>query len=218
MGRSSSKVIAVTPDKNIAKMAFYMLQQPFFTLEPVMSSEFNRRMPSNCNISDELLHDLMTIEYETDSEYESDFDQQMDENHDENEKLESSKSGKVKSNELVQANMDSEVSLEKAQKFKQIMNKVNVSEDVEKTKIHIELSGYQFKAEHLEVRVVNGNILEVKAEHGDQKYQKQFKLAPNVIIEKIESKFNTKEEKQILSINVPKDVKIVQVPIAMDEN
>merc|ERR1712107_232976 len=191
-------------------MAFYMLQQPFFTLEPVMSSEFNRRMPSNCNISDELLHDLMTIEYETDSEYESDFDQQMDENHDENEKVES--------NELVQANKDSEVSLEKAQKFKQIMNKVNVSEDVEKTKIHIELSGYQFKAEHLEVRVVNGNILEVKAEHGDQKYQKQFKLAPNVIIEKIESKFNTEEDKQILSINVPKDVKIVQVPIAMDEN
>merc|ERR1712107_388412 len=48
---------------------------------------------------------------------------------------------------------------------------------------------------------------------------KQFKLASNAIIEKIESKFecNEEEDKQTLTIKVPKNVKIFQVPIAMEE-
>ena len=40
----------------------------------------------------------------------------------------------------------------------------------------------------------------------------------NVLFDKIESKFDTKEENaQILTINIPKDVKKHQVPISMEE-
>jgi len=50
------------------------------------------------------------------------------------------------------------------------------------------------------------------------KYQKQFKLPSNAIIEKIKSKFEAKEnDHQTLTIRIPKDVKVFQVPISMEE-
>merc|ERR1712213_63117 len=102
------------------------------------------------------------------------------------------------------------------QGFKRILN--NIKEDLEKVEIQIELVGYKFKGEHFEVRVVDENLLDIKAEGNDQKYHKQFKLASNAIIEKIESKFECNEEdKQTLTIKVPKNVKIFQVPIAWEE-
>ena len=102
--------------------------------------------------------------------------------------------------------------------FKRILN--NIKEDLEKVEIQIELLGYKFKGEHFEVRVVDDNLLDIKAEGNDEKYHKQFKLASNAIIEKIESKIecNEEEDKQTLTIKVPKKVKIFQVPIAMEEH
>merc|ERR1712107_279453 len=147
-----------------------------FELEPMMYSGFYPRLPTFQKISDELLEYLMTIEYETDSEYESDDNQSMDEHHEIQERQESnSESGeseKESSKDLVENSKNSEVSVPKSHTYKHVTNKVKVSEDLEKMEIQIELSGYTFKGEHLEVRVVDGNILEVKAEDGDQKYQK----------------------------------------------
>ena len=58
----------------------------------------------------------------------------------------------------------------------------------------------------------------VKAEDDEEKFEKKFKLPSKILVEKIESKFDVKEEDtQTLLINIPKDVKVVQVPIAMDE-
>ena len=57
----------------------------------------------------------------------------------------------------------------------------------------------------------------VKAEDDEEKFERKFKLPSNILVEKIESKFDTKEDDtQTLMINIPKDVKVVQVPIAMN--
>merc|ERR1712141_797393 len=101
---------------------------------------------------------------------------------------------------------------------KRFMSKVGYQETMEKVEIKIQFGGHKFKAENLDVQVINHNVLVVKAEDDEEKFERKFKLASNVLVEKIESKFDVKEEDtQTLMINIPKDVKVVQVPIAMDE-
>merc|ERR1712047_180368 len=101
---------------------------------------------------------------------------------------------------------------------KRIMTKVACQETMDKVEIKIQFSGHKFKAENLDVQVINDNVLVVKAEDDKEKFEKKFKLYTNILVEKIESKFDVKEEDtQTLLINIPKDVKVVQVPIAMDE-
>ena len=101
---------------------------------------------------------------------------------------------------------------------KNFMSNVSCHENMEKVEIKIQLHGHKFKAENLDVQVVNGDVLIVKAEDDEEKFERKFKLPSNTLVEKIESKFDVKEENtQTLMINIPKDVKIVQVPIAMDE-
>merc|ERR1719150_2193648 len=101
---------------------------------------------------------------------------------------------------------------------KRFMSKVTFHETMEKVEIKIQFGGHKFKAENLDVQVVNENILVVKADDNEEKFERKFKLPSNILVEKIESKFDVKEEDtQTLLINIPKDVKVVQVPIAMDE-
>merc|ERR1712062_450660 len=110
---------------------------------------------------------------------------------------------------------------EKTIKNHSMMTKVMVKEDLEKMEIKIELFGAKFKPEHLDINVVNGCVatLVVKAEDGDQKFDRQFKLPSETNIDKIDSKFfYKKEDKQTLQITIPKDVKIVQLPISMEED
>merc|ERR1711963_11700 len=57
-----------------------------------------------------------------------------------------------------------------------------------------------------------------KAENDKEKFERKFKLSSDILVEKIESKFDVKEKDvQTLIINISKDVKVTQVPIAMDE-
>merc|ERR1739848_455595 len=98
------------------------------------------------------------------------------------------------------------------------MCRVACQETMEKVEIKIQFDGHKFKAENLDVQVINDNVLVVKAEDDEEKFERKFKLASNVLVEKFESKFDVKEEDtQTLMINIPKDVKVVQVPVAMDE-
>merc|ERR1712213_249000 len=98
---------------------------------------------------------------------------------------------------------------------KRFMSKVSCQEKVE---IKIQFGGHKFMAENLEVQVINDNVLVVKAEDDEEKFERKFKLSSDILVEKIESKFDVKEEDvQTLVINIPKDVKVMQVPIAMDE-
>merc|ERR1711944_132432 len=101
---------------------------------------------------------------------------------------------------------------------KKFMSKVACHETLEKVEIKIQFGGHKFKAENLDVQVINDNVLVVKAEDDEEKFERKFKLSSDILVEKIESKFDTKEDDiQTLMINIPKDVKVVQVPIAMDE-
>merc|ERR1712062_262926 len=101
---------------------------------------------------------------------------------------------------------------------KKFMSKVTCQETMEKVEIKIQFGGHKFMAENLDVQVINGDVLIVKAEDEEEKFERKFKLPSNILIEKIESKFDAKEDDmQTLMVNIPKDVKVFQVPIAMDE-
>ena len=78
--------------------------------------------------------------------------------------------------------------------------------------------GHKFKAENLDVQVVNKDVLIVKAKDDEEKFERKLKIPSNTLVEKISSKFDVKEEDfQTLLINIPKDVKFFQVPIVMEE-
>merc|ERR1712047_66722 len=101
---------------------------------------------------------------------------------------------------------------------KRFMTKVACQETMDKIEIKIIFAGHKFKAENLDVQVINDNVLVVKAKDDEEKFERKFKLSSNILVEKIESKFDVKEEDiQTLILNIPKDVKVTQVPIAMDE-
>merc|ERR1712107_630580 len=93
----------------------------------------------------------------------------------------------------------------KKQVAKRFGSKVNINETMDKVEIIIELIGHKFNAEHLDVQVIDGNVLLVKAEDGDKKFERKFALSKNANVEKIESKFaNKNEEKQILMLQFQK--------------
>ena len=101
---------------------------------------------------------------------------------------------------------------------KQFMSRVSCQEDMEKVEIKIQLHGHKFKAENLDVQVINYDVLVVKAEDDQDKFERKFKLSSDVLFDKIQSKFDVKEENaQTLTIHVPKDIKRIQVPISMEE-
>merc|ERR1739847_156783 len=101
---------------------------------------------------------------------------------------------------------------------KRFMSKVACHETMEKVEIKIQFGGHKFKGENLDVQVINEDVLVVKAEDDEEKFERKFKLPSNILIEKIESKFDAKEENtQTLAIHVPKDIKRIQVPISMEE-
>merc|ERR1712018_118646 len=101
---------------------------------------------------------------------------------------------------------------------KKFMSKAACQEGMEKVEIKIQFGGHKFKAENINVQVINGDVLVVKAGDDEEKFERKFKLPSNILVEKIESKFDTKEEDtQTLMINIPKDVKVTQLPISMDE-
>ena len=81
-------------------------------------------------------------------------------------------------------------------------------EDMAKVEIKIQLQGHTFKAENLNVQVINDDVLFVKAKDGKEKLENLIKLPSNVLVNKIQSKFFIIDEKtQTLLINFPKDVK-----------
>ena len=97
-----------------------------------------------------------------------------------------------------------------------LSTKVQVTEDLEKLQIEIEFSGYQFKPEHLDVHLVNENTLAISAKDGEHNFERKFKLASNCQMDKIMPKFKDDENKQVLSITVPKEAKkTLNIPISL---
>jgi len=122
------------------------------------------------------------------------------------------------SDSTTEENRNIEVSAENKTMVPSFMSKVTSQEDVEKVNIKVILCGHKFQPENLDVQVINDNVLVVKAEDDVERFERKFKLPNNVKVDKIVSKFDTKEENvQTLTINIPKDVKKHQAPISMEE-
>ena len=119
-------------------------------------------------------------------------------------------------------------SLSSPHQVSQLMTQVHVDENLDRVQIQIEFSGYGLKPEHLDVQVVNNDVLLVKAENDQnkQKFERKFKLPAKCQLDNIQPKFkiaaaaeNSEQEDdsitQTLNILVPKvDVtKTVNIPI-----
>ena len=116
------------------------------------------------------------------------------------------KEHKIKNEQIIQA----------SSKPAHLSTKVQVNEDLEKLQIEIEFSGYQFKPEHLDVKLENENTLVISAKDGEHNFERKFKLASNCQMDKIMPKFKEDENKQILSITVPKEAKkTLNIPISL---
>merc|ERR1712062_771530 len=222
MGNSTLKFKKQTSKRrktqNLIKMAFYIYEQPAFPMEhfhpgfcqPLRSMS----RPRHCNLLENLFDDENTACQSSQSCCSS-----RSSNKSEEKSSISTKEEKKMEVEVDKTNKENK-SMEPVTKTtsKRFMFKVSCQETMEKVEIKIQFGRHKFKAENLDVQVINDNILVVKAKDDEEKFERKFKLSSDVLVEKIESKFDVKEEDvQTLIINIPKDVKVTQVPIAMDE-
>jgi len=223
------------------KMAFYFVEEPHFAMEHYLPYQRQRRHRFhrkplhqqwiNRKVQNQLLNELFE-DSSSDEECFSeprqfsieDFFQAMTERKEtqkpienKGETTESSDNDETMDVVSDQAKVPTKEVTE-VSKVTKLGTKVSVHETMEKVEIKVELLGHKFKAEHLEVKVIDGNVLVIKAEDGEKQFERKFNLPEKCNVEKIESKFNAKEEeKQTIMISIPKDVKIVNIPIAMDE-
>merc|ERR1712062_609765 len=200
--------------KILIKMAFYIYEQPAFSADHFHPGFYQplRSMsrPKHWNHLEKLFGGLETTCQSSQSWCSSRSENKSEEKSAEHGQRE------VEVNTANEENEPIEPSTKTASK--RFMSKVACQETMEKIEIKIQFGGHSFKAENLDVQVINDNILVVKAEDADEKFEKKFKLSSNTLVEKIESKFDAKEEDvQTLIINIPKNIKVVQVPIAMDK-
>jgi len=199
-------------------MAFYIYEQPAFSME-----HFHPRFPQPLRIHSRPRYwNLLENLFEQDSmSLESGRHFCKKESLEKSEeKSSSSKVQESKSEVEVDKSNEANKAMEPVTKTisKQFMSRVSCQEDMDAVKIKIQFHGHKFNAENLDVQVINDDVLVVKAEDDEEKFEKKFKLSSNVVFDKIESKFDIKEENmQTLVINIPKDVKKFQVPISMEE-
>ncbi len=130
-----------------------------------------------------------------------------------------------KEQEVMEVNGDKEKEVAEVQpqvvkKVARLSTMINVNEDLQKLSIDITLDGHKFEAEHLEVQVVDNDVLVVKAEDGDKKFERRFRLPAKANLDKIEARISVdkeKENRQKFAITVPKEVNVKTIPISMEE-
>merc|ERR1712004_471363 len=219
MGRSTLKFKKQTskPRKNtnLIKMAFYIYEQPAFTMDHFHPGFYqpltSMSRPRHWNLLEKLFDDEETTCQSTQSCCSS---RSANKSEDKS-KISRTEKGKMEV-EVDKVNEENKT-MEPATKTvsKRFMSKVSCQETMEKVEIKIQFGGHKFKAENLDIQVINDNVLMVKAEDNEEKFERKFKLSSHVLADKIESKFNIKEEDiQTLIIDIPKDVKVTKVPIA----
>merc|ERR1712004_793055 len=207
MGRSTLKFKKQTSKRrktqNLIKMAFYIYEQPAFPMEhfhpgfcqPLRSMS----RPRHWNLLEKLFDDEKTAFQSSQSCCSSRSANKSEEKS----SISTTEQGQMEV-EVDKTNQENR-SMDPATKkiSKRFMFKVSCQETMEKVEIKIQFGGHKFKDE---------------AEDDEEKFERKFKLASDILVEKIESKFDVKEEDfQTLIINVPKDVKVTQIPIVMDE-
>ena len=102
---------------------------------------------------------------------------------------------------------------------KRTSQNVSVKEDLSQMEIKVELQGYNIKPEDLDVQVINDAIIQVKAESENLQFDRKFKIPANTQMDKIECKVSApQEQKQTVSILIPKANKVTPIPVAMMES
>merc|ERR1711963_529180 len=223
MGSSDRKIRDVTSklrkkENNNNKMAFYIYEQPAFSVEHFHPGFYQPLRSVSRPRHWNLLESLFEQEVDPSQSSQSCCTSRSVGKSVEKSSNSTSEEGKMEV-EVDKTNKENKVMEPVIKTFsKKFMSKVARQETMEKVEINIQFGGHKFKAENLDVQVINGNVLIVKAEDDEEKFERKFKLPSKSLVEKIESKFDTKEENtQTLMITIPKVVKVVQVPIAMDE-
>merc|ERR1712018_242218 len=204
--------------RKITKMAFYIYEQPAFSMEHFHPGFYQPLRSVSRPRHWNLLENLFEEEAKPCQSSQSCCASRSMKKSVEKSSNSTSEKGKmeVEADKTNEENKDMEPVIKTVSK--KFMSKVACQETMEKVEIKILFGGHKFKTENLDVQVINGDVLIVKAEDDEEKFERKFKLPSKSLVEKIESKFDTKEDDtQTLMINIPKDVKVVQVPIAMDE-
>merc|ERR1712018_1033152 len=223
MGSSDRKIKDITSklrekENHNSKMAFYIYEQPSFSIEHFHPGFYQPLRSVSRPRHWNLLENLFELEAKACQSNQNCCASRSMKKSVEKSLNSASEEGKmeVEVNKTNKENKDMEPIIRTTSK--KFMSKVACQETMEKVEIKIQFGGHKFQAENLDVQVINGDVLIVKAEDDEDKFERKFKLPSNILVEKIESKFDTKEDDtQTLTINIPKDVKVVQVPIAMDE-
>ena len=96
-----------------------------------------------------------------------------------------------------------------------------VSENDTKEKLEIKIEFDNIREEDLDVKVLDEDVLVVEAVSKDheQKFEKSFKLPAKCQLDKIVPKLTQAKDGQskTLLITIPKEIKVVHIPIAIDE-
>merc|ERR1712047_95658 len=208
--KSRNKLKSIEKTEFLSKMAFYIYEQPAFSMEHFHPGFFKplRSMsrPRHWNLMENLLDQEETACQSTQSCCSS--------------KSLKKSAEKSSNSSTEEGKMDVEVSKtneenKDLQPFnttvsKRFMTEVACQETMDNVEVKIQFAGHKFKAENLDVQIINDNVLVVRAEDAEEKFERKFKLSSNILVEKIESKFDVKEENtQTLLINIPKDVKVI---------
>ncbi len=188
--------------------------------------DFSEAHAQEEEVKNQLLHAIMDAMIDSDSDSESDSESESDSDSvDDLEQNEQNNEDRMENSENSETNekedqdfetCEVEVVMEKPSK--EFATKVSVFEDLEKMEISVEFQGHKFKPENLGVQVLDDEFLVVKAMEGERKFEKRFKMPKKALMDKVESAFKNKtDDKQSLTIKVPKDVQIKQIPIAMEQ-
>merc|ERR1712062_318528 len=180
--KSRNKLQNIEKIEFLSKMAFYIYEQPTFSMEHFHPGFFKAlrsvSRPRHWNLMDNLLDQEETACQSTQHCCSSKSLKKSAEK--------SSNSSKNESNtdiEVSKCNEENKVLDPVTETVsKRFMTKVACQETMDKVEIKIQFAGHGFKAENLDVQVINDNVLVVKAEDDKEKFEKKFKLHSNLLL------------------------------------
>merc|ERR1712018_78650 len=181
MGSSDRKIKDITSklrekENHNNKMAFYIYEQPAFSMEHFHPGFYQPLRSVSRPRHWNLLENLFEQEAKACQSNQSCCASRSMKKSVEKSSNSTSEEGKmeVEVNKTNKENKDMEPVIRTTSK--KFMSKVGCQETLEKVEIKIQFGGHKFKAENLDVQVINGDVLIVKAEDDEEKFERKFKL------------------------------------------
>merc|ERR1712018_129197 len=171
--KSKDKLKSIEKIEFISKMAFYIYEEPAFSMEHFHPAFFKplRSMsrPRHWNLMENLLDQEETACQSTQSCCSSKSLKKS------SEKSSNSSTEEGKMDVEVSKTYDENKDLQPVDKTvsKLFMTKVACQETMDNVEIKIQFAGHKFKAENLNIQVINDNALVVRAEDDEEKFEKK---------------------------------------------